>query len=134
MLAVLTMNVTVDDVVDVSVVWDRGVPATDPVNVIARMCSADVRRIARAEIGRREFVFVDVVAVRIVQVRVVDVIDVIVVADREVTAVHAVVVFVPIMNVRFHVVSSGTRRRSDSFDVRKAPRETSLPTSPACAD
>ncbi len=46
--------------------------------------------------------FVDVIAVRMVQVRVVNVIDVIAVTDGEVAAIDAVYVVVSIMNARFH--------------------------------
>jgi hypothetical protein len=80
--AVLPMDVAIDDVVDVAVVRDRDVIASDAVNVRARMRAASVRRIARNHVGLAELVLVDMVAVRMVQVPIVHVVDVVVVHDR----------------------------------------------------
>ena len=56
---------------------------------------------------RREFVFVDVVAVHVVQMSVVHVVDVIVVLDPDVTAPVAVRVVVAIVNVVVVVIVHG---------------------------
>lgn len=103
--AVLAVEMTVDDVIDMSAMRDSDVFAAHAVNVIERMRAARVRRIARLQIGGAEFVFVHMIAVRMVQVRVVNVIDVIAMADGEVTARMTMFVIVPIMNVRFQVPS-----------------------------
>lgn len=100
--AMLTVDVPVDDVIDVTVVRDRDVLATDAVDVVYGVRTAVVGRIARQEIGRAKLVFVDVIAVRVVQVGVVHVIDVIAVPDREMPAIFAMHVVVAIMNVRLH--------------------------------
>ena len=124
-LAVLAMHVAVDDVIDVPGMRDRDVFATDAVNVIDGVRRAIVR-IATLQIVLAELVLVDVVAVRVVQVAVVHVIDVIVVPDREMSARIAVNVFVPVVNVRFHMLSStydsstGRRPRQRAFGEQAA--------------
>ena len=124
-LAVLAMHVTVDDVIDMAGMRDRDVFAADAVNVIYGVRRAIVR-IAALQIVLAELVLVDVVAVRMVQVAVVDVIDVIVVPDREMPARVAVNVLVPVVNVRFHMLSStfdsstGRRPRQRAFGEHAA--------------
>ncbi len=112
--AVLAVEMTVDDVIDMSAMRDSDVFAAHAVNVIERMRAARVRRITRLQIGGAEFVFVHMIAVRMVQVRVVNVIDVIAMADGEVTARMTVFVIVPIMNVRFQVLSLHSPRGGEA--------------------
>jgi hypothetical protein len=59
-------------------------------------------RIAASDVGRAELVLVEVIAVRMVQVAVVHVIDMILVPHGEMPARLAVHVLVPIVNVFFH--------------------------------
>lgn len=125
--AMLAMDVTLDHVVDVSVVRNRGVFATDAVNMIGGMGAAGVRRIARHQICGSELVFVDVVAMRMVQVGVVNVIDVVVMAHREMPAVFPVFVIVTVVNVRFHLMSPAVRGATTAgprslADMRALPR------------
>jgi hypothetical protein len=110
-LAMLTMHVPGDDVIDVSGVRNRDVLAADAVHVIDRMRIARVVRIAAREIVFSEFVLVDVIAVRMVEMPVVHVIDVIFMANGEMAACGTVKVIVAIVNVRFHVRTSGNLRR-----------------------
>jgi len=52
MFAVLPVNMPVDDVIDVTVVWNRGMLAPDSVDVIALVGGTDVRWItAGKQIG-----------------------------------------------------------------------------------
>jgi hypothetical protein len=101
-LAMLAMHVAIDDVIDVPDVRDRDVFAADAVHVIERVRIARVIRIAASEIVLSEFVFVDVIAVRMVEVPVVHVVHVILMANGEMAACGAVKVVVAIVNVRFH--------------------------------
>jgi hypothetical protein len=102
MLAVLTMHVARDDVIYVSGVRNRNVLAADAVDVIDRMWIARVVRIAARQIVFTEFVLVDVIVVRMVEMPVVHVIHVVFMTNREMTAVGTVKVVVAIVNVRFH--------------------------------
>jgi hypothetical protein len=74
-VVVQPVDVAADDVVDVPVVRDRDVFAPDAVQMVRRMFVA-VMADARHDVGRTELVFVDVVAVRMVQVPIVHVVDV----------------------------------------------------------
>ncbi len=112
--AVLTMHVACDDVIDVSRVRDRDVLAADAVHVIDRMRIARVARVAAREIVLPEFVLVDVIAVRMVEMPVVHVIHVIFMAYGEMAASGTVKVVVAIVNVRFHV------RTSSDYDAGPA--------------
>ncbi len=101
-LAVLAMHVTVDDVIDVAHVRDRDVFAADAVFVIDRMRVARVVGIAASQVVFSKLVFVDVIAVRMVEMPVVNVIHVVLMADGQMAAFGAVKVVVAIVNVRFH--------------------------------
>jgi hypothetical protein len=105
-LAMLAMHVTVDDIIDVPGMRDRDVFATDAVLVIARMRIARVAGIAGRHVVLSELVFVDVIAVRMVEVPVVHVIHVVLMANGEMAARGTVKVIVAIVNVRFHVRTS----------------------------
>ncbi len=109
-LAMLTMHVSGDDIIDVSGVRDRDVLAADAVHVIDRMGIARVVRIAAREIVLPKFVLVDMVAVRMVEMPVVNVIHVIFMANGEMAACGTVKMVVAIVNVRFHVRTSGDLR------------------------
>ncbi|GAC1306693.1 MAG: hypothetical protein NVSMB21_09750 [Vulcanimicrobiaceae bacterium] len=125
MLAMLTMDVALDDVVDMPVVRDRDVLAADAMNVARRVRAARVRRIARRhDVGSAELVFVDVVAVRMVEVRVMHVVDVIAMTDCEMTALRAVDVIVAVVNVRFHTRSP---RRTVSLELRARTKPSMRP-------
>jgi hypothetical protein len=95
------MDVTADHVIDVPVVRDRNVFAADAVNMIARVRVARVVRVARNEIGGRELMLVDMVVVRMMEMSVVRVIDVVLVHDREMPAIIPVTVRVGVMDVLF---------------------------------
>ena len=101
--AVLAVDVALDDVVDVAVVRDCDVVAAHAVNVVARMRAAGVLRIARRKIRSRELMLVDVIAVRMVQVPIVNVIDVVVVDHGQMAARLAVFVLVSVVYVVFVV-------------------------------
>ena len=103
MFAVLAMDVARDDVIDVPLVRDRDVLAADAVLVLPCVRIATMTRIARLQIARAELVFVDVIAVRMVEVTVVGVIDMIVVSHGHMAACGAVDVFVTIVDVFFCV-------------------------------
>ena len=103
MFAVLAMNVALDDVVDMPHVRNRDVLAADAVLVLRRVRIAAMARIARLQIVRAEFVFHEMIAVRMMQMAVVRVIDVIVVPNRRMATGHPVNVLVPIVNVFFCV-------------------------------
>ena len=103
MFAMLTVDVAIDDVIDMTLMRNRHVLAADAVFVIPRVGIAAMARIARFHVARAEFVFVEVIAVRMVQMAVVRVVDVVVMADCRVATSDAVDVFVPIMNVFFCV-------------------------------
>jgi hypothetical protein len=105
-LAMLAMHVTVDDIIDVPGMRDRDVFATDAVLVIARMRIARVAGIAGRHVVLSELVFVDVIAVRMVEVPVVHVIHVVLMENGEMAARGTVKVIVAIVNVRFHVRTS----------------------------
>ncbi len=99
--AVLAVDVPVDHVVDVAVVRNRDVRAADAVNVIARMRSASVRRIAGKNVDRAQLVFVDVIVVRVVEMPVVHVVDVIFMEHGQMTARIAVLVWMALVDVLF---------------------------------
>jgi hypothetical protein len=102
MLAVLAMELALDEVVDVALMRHRDVFAPDAVDVVVRVRAAQAERIAGPQVRRIELVLVDVTAVRVMQVAVVHVVDVIAVADRKVTAAGTVYVLVLVVNERFH--------------------------------
>jgi len=138
MFAVLPMHVTADDVIDVPVVRNREMFASDTVHVIFRVRVARMAGIAADDVVRSKLMFVDVVAVRMVQVPVVHVIHMILVADGKMTACVSVQVFVPIVNVRFHVVNlvrSGgaslqTALRTPLVTCARTPARPSLRAAP----
>ncbi len=103
MFVVLAVNVPLDDVVDMTLMRNRDVFATDAVLVLRLVGIAAMTRVARLQIARAELVFVEVIAVRVMQMAIVRVIDVIVVPDGHVAACRTVNVFVEIVNVFFCV-------------------------------
>jgi hypothetical protein len=113
MAAVRVMQVAVDEVVDVIAVRHRGMPATRAVYVTGFVARAGVSRRAGGRIlgVDRQYVLFDLAAGdRVMQVAVVQVVDVIAVLDRGVSAVLAVLVIV--MFVRFTGL-----RHGNSFTV-----------------
>ena len=127
MFAVLAVDVSLDDVVDVAVVRDRDVVAAYAVHVVSRMGAAGVLRIAGCEVRGGELMFVDVVAVWMVQVPVVNVIDVVVVDHREVAASRAVLVLVPVVHVVFLVTVVHGSPSPSVRSGRRAPRWPPVP-------
>ncbi|GAC1551683.1 MAG: hypothetical protein NVS3B16_26410 [Vulcanimicrobiaceae bacterium] len=107
---VLPMDMSADHVIDVPVVRNGGMLAADAVHVVARMRAARVCRVATDQVGFAELMLVDVVAVRMMEVGIVHVIDVIVVPDGQMAAVFPVLMVVPIVDVRFQGYS--LRRRN----------------------
>ena len=100
-VAVRMMQVAADQVVGVPGVRHRLVPAVRPVAVEGVVSAAGVAggAHARVDCGRGEFVVIHMVAVRVVEVPVVEVIRVAVVLDGGVPAAHAVGVRVPLVGL-----------------------------------
>jgi hypothetical protein len=98
------VQVAVDEVVDVVPMRDRLVTAVWPMSM--RTIVAATRVIGRAVGGiaarNGELVLVDVVAVHVVKMAIVQIVDVLPVADRGVTAAGAVVVIVVLVGVAAH--------------------------------
>jgi hypothetical protein len=118
-LAVRVMQVTVDDVVRVVAVSDGVVAAGRTVNVVLRVARAGVRRraVGRVLTAHREGMFVDVIAVDVVEVAVVEEILVTIVLDLLVAAVGAVLVVVTFVRlvIRHRVLlRDGWRERQSS--------------------
>ncbi len=82
MFPMLPVDVTADNVIDVAGMRDRSMLTADAVYMIACMRTTGVRRIAWKNVGRSKFVFVHVVAVRMMQMSIVNVVDVIAVMNR----------------------------------------------------
>ncbi len=91
---VRVVEVTVDEIVDVIAVRHRVVSATWAVGMVGRVGLAGVRRRACRRIRRvdGDHVFVVVPLVGAVQVTIVQVVDVVAVSDRDVTAAGTVYV------------------------------------------
>ncbi len=105
MFAVLPVDVAVHDIIDMPVVWDRLMFATDAVVMIRRMRGARVRS-ARQSVGGSELVLHDSGRCGMMQMAVVQIIDVLRMAHGDVAAPWAVVVIVIVVEVR---VRSGHR-------------------------
>lgn len=105
---VRVVQVAVDQVVDVVTVRHCGVTASGSVHVVGVVTRAGVRP-AAVRIGRahRDGVFIVVVLVRAVQVTVVQVPDVIVVTDRDVATVGAVLVVVVLVDLVHRCLRTG---------------------------
>ena len=93
-VAVRVVQAAIDQVVDVVVVRDGVVSAVGAVLVAALVAAGRLGVAGRVVGAGLDHVFVDVVAVRVVQVPVVQVVDMIVVLDRGVAAVRPVDVLV----------------------------------------
>ncbi len=113
MFAMPPMNVSVDDVVDVSGVGHGLVTARDAVGMsrIVRIAAVSGRACIRIRRRHGELVFVDVVTVDVVQMAVVHVVDVIVVANPEVAALRAVLVTVLMVDAVFQARDSPVKSR-----------------------
>jgi hypothetical protein len=96
MIAMRMMQVTVDKVVDVIAVWYRFVSTARPVHVACIMSAAIVVRRTLIRVFRADlkFVLVDMIAMRMMQVTIMQVIDMIAVPDSSVSAVRAVLMVV----------------------------------------
>jgi hypothetical protein len=101
-VAVRVVQVTIDQIVDVISVRDRGVPTAGSVHVVGIVAGALVRlAVVRVRGVDRDRVLVVVILVGAVKVPVVEIPDVIAVLDRYVTAVgsvRVVVVFVDLVH------------------------------------
>ena len=95
-VAVRVVQVAIDEVIDVVAMRHRFVAAAGAMHVAGFVAVAVVVRGADVRVGGADgdAVFIDVVAVRVVQVAVVQVINVAFVFDGGVTAIRAVLVFV----------------------------------------
>ncbi|WP_174923297.1 MULTISPECIES: hypothetical protein [Burkholderia] len=94
MIAMRMMKVSVDQIVDVIAMRYRFVPATGPMDVTCLVATAARRtpvRVLRADLDP---VFVDVIAVRMVQMAVVQVVDVVAMPDGGVTAARTMLMVV----------------------------------------
>ena len=93
-VAVRVVQVAIDEVIDVVAMWHRFVAAAGAVDVSGFVAAAVVVGRAGVRVGGADgdAVFIDVVAMRVVQVAVVQVIDVAVVLDGGVAAARAVLV------------------------------------------
>jgi hypothetical protein len=92
MTVMLMVKVTVDEIVDVIAMRNGGMTAAGPMTMRGVMGAAGVPLRARLRVRRthRDGVFVDVAVMVVVQMPVVEIVDVIVVADREVSTVASV--------------------------------------------
>ena len=101
MIAVRVMQVAVDQIVDMVTVRDGFMAAAGPVLVTLRMAAASMLRRARVGIlgADIEDVFVEVVAVRVMQVTVVEIIHVVAVLHGDVSAARPVSVRVVVVNL-----------------------------------
>jgi len=102
MLAMLTMQFAIDQVVDVPFVRNRDVFAADAMDVVMRVARGAATGITGAHVARVQLMFVDVAVVRMMQVPIVGVVDVLAVPDRNVTAPRTVDVLVLVVDERFH--------------------------------
>lgn len=96
-VSVGVVEMVVDQVIDVVAVRDGGVAAVGPVGVPRLVGGASVIRGAVIGVARanRERVLIDVVSVGMVEMTVVQVVDVVVVPDRDMPASRTVLVLVP---------------------------------------
>lgn len=113
MTVVLMVKVTVDEIVDVTAMRNGGMTAAGTMAMSGVMGAADVPMRARHGVRptHRDGVFVDVAVMVVVQMPVVEIVDVIVVADREVSTVVSV-------NVAVILVRTMWSRHGGSFLVR----------------
>jgi hypothetical protein len=96
--AVLTVQLAVDQIIDMADVRDRHVLAADAVLVALRVPAGRLSRSAGYHVARPDLVLVDMVAMGVVEVPVVRVVDVIVVPHRHMSAARTVLVIVSIVN------------------------------------
>jgi len=97
MVAVRMVQVAVDQIVDVIAVRHGFMAASRPVHVVGSMAGALVVRGAAIGVSLRNFddVLIDVVAMRMLQVTVLQIIDVVAVVDGRVPALGAVLMSLP---------------------------------------
>ena len=107
-LAVLVMQVPGDEVIGVVAVRNGFVTAAVFVTVIGGVGCAVVRRAGLCRLRVREHVLVDVVAMRTVQVTVVEIVDVVLMAKRGVSAALAVLVVVSRMRLVRDAIAAST--------------------------
>lgn len=118
MLAVLTVELALDQVVDVAFVRDRDVLAADAMDVVVRVARGPATGITGPHVASVQLMLVDVAVVRVMQVPVVRVVDVLAVPDRDVTAPGTVVVLVLVVDERFH---KSWTERSTAHRARQTP-------------
>jgi hypothetical protein len=96
MISMGMVQMTVDKIIDVVAMWNRLVTAPGAMNVARRMSTAVVAWRALVGIFRADFerVLVYVIAMRMVQVPIVEIIDVIAMLDSGVAAVCAMLMIV----------------------------------------
>jgi hypothetical protein len=93
------MQVAVDQVVHMVAMRHGGVPATRPMHVIGRVCSAGMPWRARVGVRRRDgnHVLIHVITVRVVQVAVMKIVDMSFMHDGHMSAVRSVLVIMVLM-------------------------------------
>ncbi|KVM81402.1 hypothetical protein WJ60_26180 [Burkholderia ubonensis] len=90
MIAMRVMEAAVDEIIDMVAMRYRFVPASRPVDVTRVVAAAALRALIRIPCADFERVFVDMVAVRMVQMAIVQVIDVVAMPDCGMTAARTV--------------------------------------------
>jgi hypothetical protein len=100
MVAVRVMQVAVDEVVDMIAMWHRRVAAARSMPVAALVAAAIVAGCAPLGISGRhlDHMLVVVIAMRIVQMAVMEIVDVVAMPDRDMAAARPVAVRVVVMN------------------------------------
>lgn len=103
MAAMRVMEMSVDEIVDVISVRNRFMAATGTMLMPGLVTGAEVIRRTSRRIGvtHLDHVLIDVIAVRLMQVAVVQVVDVIAVLDGDMAAAGAVNVGMTLMNSMF---------------------------------
>ncbi|WP_166656260.1 hypothetical protein [Paraburkholderia sp. BL10I2N1] len=94
MISVRMMQVTVDEIVNVVAMWHRFVAAPGAMDVTRRVAAAARRTLIGIVRAHFEPMLIYMIAVRVMQVTVMQVIDVIVMSDRRVAAIRTVLMVV----------------------------------------
>jgi hypothetical protein len=126
-ISVRVVEVAVDEVIDVVAVWHGLVAALGPVSVaglvgVARVIGGAALGVAPAD---RDHVLVDMVSVGMVEMTIVQVVDMVLVPDRDVPAFRTVLVLVPLVDLvvahRCSLVASSPTLATPQRDA-KQPR------------
>jgi hypothetical protein len=123
-VAVRVVQVAFDKVVNVVAVGDGFMAATGAVDVLGIVAIASVGggAVGRIGSGDVERVFIDMASVRVMQVTVVQVVDVVAVLDGGMPAVLAVLVVMLGVGLATHIQAPGSRRRFATEDTESTER------------